>query len=154
MLGQLICIDRRYQRMNCFNIREIQSILKRRFFNDLINTHDHHDLLDKTMIGLRFKTNDMNTVNPNIFLFYNYGLEMSPKFRSLSYNTIEHGSSSSNINPNSIFFTVIDYFSASNIFYLPNQIYLTILSNVTYSANFFVLFKNIYTCAIVDILSI
>jgi len=60
MLGQLICLDRRYQRMNCFNIREVQSLLKRRFFTDLINSNDHHDLLDQTMLGIRFKTNDLN----------------------------------------------------------------------------------------------
>ena len=33
MLMQLVCVDRRYQRMNCFNIRELQGILKRRFFS-------------------------------------------------------------------------------------------------------------------------
>lgn len=154
MLGQLICIDRRYQRMNCFNIREIQSILKRRFFNDLINTHDHHNLLDKTMIGLRFKTNDMNTVNPNIFLFYNYGLETSPKFRSVSYNTIEGNRVSFNINPNSFFFTLVNYFSTSNVFYIINQFYLTVLSNLTYSTNFFALFKNTYTYTIANVLSV
>jgi hypothetical protein len=32
MLCQLVCVDRRYQRMNAFNIRELQGILKRRFF--------------------------------------------------------------------------------------------------------------------------
>ena len=36
MLCQLICADRRYQRMNCFNIRELQGILKRRFFGKKI----------------------------------------------------------------------------------------------------------------------
>ena len=32
MLCQLVCLDRRYQRMNCFNIREVQALLKGRFF--------------------------------------------------------------------------------------------------------------------------
>jgi hypothetical protein len=32
MLCQLVCVDRKYQRMNCFNIRELQGILKRKFF--------------------------------------------------------------------------------------------------------------------------
>jgi heme/copper-type cytochrome/quinol oxidase subunit 1 len=32
MLFQLVCTDRRYARMNCFNIRELQGILKRKFF--------------------------------------------------------------------------------------------------------------------------
>ena len=31
MLCQLVCVDRRYQRMNCFNIREVESLLKRKF---------------------------------------------------------------------------------------------------------------------------
>jgi len=82
MLCQLVCVDRRYQRMNCFNIREIQSILKRKFFTDLINTHEHHTLLDKTAMGLRFKTNNINLINSNIFIFYNYGIEFAPKIRS------------------------------------------------------------------------
>ena len=85
MLCQLVCVDRRYQRMNCFNIREIQSILKRRFYTDLINTHDHHTFLDKTAMGLRFKTNSINNTNSNIFIFYNYGIEFSPKVRSNVY---------------------------------------------------------------------
>ena len=34
-LCQLVCIDRRYQRMNCFNIRELQSLLRNRFFDEL-----------------------------------------------------------------------------------------------------------------------
>ena len=41
MLCQLVCTDRRYAAMNCFNIRELQGILKRKFFTDIINTHDH-----------------------------------------------------------------------------------------------------------------
>jgi hypothetical protein len=34
-LCQLVCIDRRYQRMNCFNVRELQSLLRNRFFEEL-----------------------------------------------------------------------------------------------------------------------
>lgn len=34
-LCQLVCIDRRYQRMNCFNVRELQSLLRNRFFQEL-----------------------------------------------------------------------------------------------------------------------
>jgi len=74
MLGQLICLDRRYQRMNCFNIREAQSLLKKRFFVDLITSNDHHTLLDKTMLGLRFKTLDLNSIHPNGKLISNFGL--------------------------------------------------------------------------------
>lgn len=86
MLAQLVCIDRRYQRMNCFNIREIQSILKKRFFNDLINNKDFHDLTNYTMMGLRFKTNNLNTINTNSFLFYNYGIDLTMKSKSVDFS--------------------------------------------------------------------
>jgi heme/copper-type cytochrome/quinol oxidase subunit 1 len=83
MLGQLVCIDRRYQRMNCFNIREVQSLLKRKFFTDLINSHDHNQLLNNTMIGLKFKTNDFNVISPNTFLLFNFGTEINMKNRNV-----------------------------------------------------------------------
>jgi len=82
MLAQLVCIDRRYQRMNCFNIRELQSMLKKRFFTDLVNSNDHHTLLNNSMIGLRYKTNSSNLVNSDITNFYNLGTTNSPKTRN------------------------------------------------------------------------
>lgn len=33
MLSQLVCLDRRYSRMNCFNIREVESLLKTKIFS-------------------------------------------------------------------------------------------------------------------------
>jgi len=85
MLCQLVCVDKRYQRMNCFNIREIQSILKKKFFPDLINSHDHHLFLNKTALGLRFKTQSVNSINSNIQTFYNYGIENTSKIKSSNY---------------------------------------------------------------------
>jgi hypothetical protein len=76
MLCQLVCLDRRYQRMNCFNIREVESLLKGRFFPDLVNSQDHHVLLNNSMIGLRFKTNNLDSINHNILLFNQYGLSV------------------------------------------------------------------------------
>merc|ERR1712078_13572 len=77
MLFQLVCTDRRYARMNCFNIRELQGILKRKFFVDLLDSHDYRILLKESMINLRYK------LNPNINLdfdtsgFYNFGLHLN-----------------------------------------------------------------------------
>ena len=82
MLCQLVCVDRRYQRMNCFNIRELQGILKRRFFNDLVNSNEHHTLLNDTMIGVRFKLNNTQNIEPDIFTFYNFGTTDVSKFKS------------------------------------------------------------------------
>jgi heme/copper-type cytochrome/quinol oxidase subunit 1 len=82
MLCQLVCVDRRYQRMNCFNIRELQGILKRRFFNDLVNSNDHHTLLNDSMIGVRFKLNNTHNIEPDIFTFYNFGTTDVTKFKA------------------------------------------------------------------------
>jgi hypothetical protein len=83
MLCQLVCVDRRYQRMNCFNIRELQGILKRKFFPDLINLNDHRNLMDSSMIGLRFKYNNNDMVRPEQSLFYNFGTTSVDKQKSL-----------------------------------------------------------------------
>jgi hypothetical protein len=98
--------------MNCFNIREIESILKRKFFTDLINTHDHKTLLDKTAMGLRFKTNNINSINSNIFNFYNYGLEFSPKIRSFHESFSDKNYSFfSFLSINSYFFFLVNFFT-------------------------------------------
>lgn len=88
MLCQLVCVDRRYQRMNCFNIRELQGILKRRFFNDLVNSNDHRDLLNNSMIGLRFKLNNSNSIEPDIFSFYNIGTTDISKVKTASLSSL------------------------------------------------------------------
>lgn len=119
MLCQLVCLDRRYQRMNCFNIREVQALLKGRFFNDLVNSNDHHEFLNKTIIGLRFKTNDLNSINPNMLLFYKYGV-YNNNTRSQSYiNSIYTDNSYSFFSSNSLFSNVCSHFNS------------TILSNIS-----------------------
>jgi hypothetical protein len=68
--------------MNCFNIRELQGILKRKFFTDLVNSSEHKYLLDSSVIGLRFKNNLEDFIRPDQSLFYNYGLTTNPKSKS------------------------------------------------------------------------
>ena len=144
MLCQLVCVDRRYQRMNCFNIREIQSILKRKFFTDLINSHEHHTLLDKTAMGLRFKTNNINSINSNIFIFYNYGIEFTPKIRSSYFNTtISNTTDTLFFNNNSIFSSLISKFINFNFFYFFNNFYLSFFSFFSFSSSLNVTFKNL-----------
>jgi len=64
--------------MNCFNIRELQGILKRKFFPDLININDHK-FLDSSIIGLRYKQNSSDSIRPDQSLFYNIGITNIPK---------------------------------------------------------------------------
>jgi len=85
MLCQLVCTDRRYQRMNCFNIRELQSILKRKFFTDLFNSHDHKTLLGKSMIGLRYTLNNNININSDVLSFYQFGIYNESQNKSLFF---------------------------------------------------------------------
>jgi len=88
MLCQLVCVDRRYQRMNAFNIRELQGILKRRFFNDLVNTTDHRQFLSQTLIGIRFKSNSNLSINPDTSIIYNFGTTLSTKSKTTTFRNI------------------------------------------------------------------
>lgn len=153
MLCQLVCIDRRYQRMNCFNIREIQSILKRKFFVDLINTHDHHTILNKTAMGLRFKTNNINSMNSNMFIFYNYGIEFSPKIRSSQFSINSVYNSQDNFsffNLNSFFFKSINFFNNFNLFNTLNVFSLWLLNsnNFNLTSVFILPFSQIITALV------
>jgi len=93
MLMQLVCVDRRYQRMNCFNIRELQGILKRRFFTDMVNSSDHRDLTSSSMIGARFKGNNNFNLDPDVLSFYRVGTTLSPKSRLADMHSYYEGTS-------------------------------------------------------------
>ena len=105
MLMQLVCVDRRYQRMNCFNIRELQGVLKRKFFTDLINTNDHRDFLNQSIIGLRFKTNNQLSTSPDLESFFNFGTTNSVKSKSTGFSNTygnAYGSALTNFHLNSL----------------------------------------------------
>jgi hypothetical protein len=57
-------------------------MLKRRFFVDLVNSNDHRELLNNSMIGLRYKTNSNNLIDADITNFYNFGTTFSDKIKS------------------------------------------------------------------------
>ena len=86
MLMQLVCVDRVYKRMNCFNIRELQGILKRKFFTDLVNSADHRDILSSSMIGFRFKNNNNLNLDHDTLAFFKLGTTNSAKSRLSSYS--------------------------------------------------------------------
>ena len=86
MLCQLVCLDRRYQRMNCFNIREIQTLLKARFYADLLNENSRHLFLSRTTSNLKFKLQDLNFLNLNSLLLNRYGVSIGLDNRTQGYN--------------------------------------------------------------------
>lgn len=154
MLCQLVCVDRRYQRMNCFNIRELQGVLKRKFFTDLINTNDHRDFLNQSMIGLRFKTNNQLSITPDTESFFNFGTTNTTKTKSLNFHNFYLNSTNlieSKFNvfsPSYIFSSIqlalvnlvcilfsLNIHSFASIFYVPKHIHTLISTNFLFSDN-------------------
>jgi hypothetical protein len=105
MLGQLVCIDRRYQRMNCFNVREVQSLLKRKFFHDLVVSTDYHTLLNNTIINLRYKTNNLSAIDSNSFLLNQNGISYQLSSRFMNFQTFEYTTTTRQ----TFFLTLLDY---------------------------------------------
>ena len=131
MLCQLVCVDRRYQRMNCFNIRELQGILKRRFFTDMVNTSDHRQILESSMIGLRFKTNNELSLDSDTLSFHNYGTTNSNKQRSVMLSNLylyqsDNGTVGGNSN--------LTYFSLESLVQVVSS-YLALAYSMIQSAN-------------------
>jgi hypothetical protein len=88
MLLQLVCTDRRYARMNCFNIKELQGILKRKFFVDLLDSHDYKSLLKESMIGLRYKLNPDINLDFDTYGFYNFGIHTNNINKPLCFSNL------------------------------------------------------------------
>ena len=90
MLAQLICMDRRYQRMNCFNIREIQTLLRARFYADLIGENSANIFLPQTALGLRFKLNEPSFINLNYLILNRYGILNNMTGRFQNYKVMDN----------------------------------------------------------------
>ncbi len=147
MLMQLVCVDRRYQRMNCFNIRELQGVLKRKFFTDLVNTNDHRDFLNQSMIGLRFKTNNQLSITPDVESFFNLGTTNNTKAKSLNFtNSYEYATTLFQSNPLNLSFN----FLHSNVLTNTLQSLLSNLLSLITSINIHSFFTYTYSLGIVS----
>jgi hypothetical protein len=140
MLCQLVCVDRRYQRMNCFNIRELQGILKRKFFTDLVNTSDSHMATEATLINMRHKNNMSNILLYDQSLFYNFDLTNTSKFKNFTF-TPGQLYTYSNLNTSSLFTKVTNFFPSIN---LTN--YFKILPNVLKDLTSFITIPSFISC--------
>ena len=74
MLVQLVCLDRRYQRMNCYNIREIQTLLKSQYSPNSNDAGNVHLLLNETVLGLRYKLMSLTSVDSAMLNYYRNSL--------------------------------------------------------------------------------
>jgi hypothetical protein len=83
MLVQLVCLDRRYQRMNCYNIREIQTILKSKYSPATSDSADVHFNLNDTAVGLRYQIGGLDFIGPAIFTFYKNSIFNNSQYRAV-----------------------------------------------------------------------
>lgn len=115
MLGQLVCIDRRYQRMNCFNVREVQALLKRKFFHDLVISSDYHTLLNNAILNVRYKTSNISILDSNSHLLNKAGINYTPSTRFMDF-TNPNLNSFINYIPytNTITTYILDFFTKVN----------------------------------------
>jgi len=77
MLVQLVCLDRRYQRMNCYNIREIQTLLKSQYSPNSKDEGTVNLLLSETVLGLRYKLMSLTSVDSTMLNYYRHSLNSS-----------------------------------------------------------------------------
>lgn len=88
MLCQLVCIDKRYHKINCFNISEAQSLLKKKFFNDLVISNDFKKDSIINSSKIKYNLNDINIYNNKFFLENNFLSENPSNFTM--YNTLNY----------------------------------------------------------------
>jgi hypothetical protein len=97
-------------------------------------------------MGLRFKTNNINAVSPNLFLVYNYGLEISHKNRLASYNVSEsYGYLTFPLN--SIFFKNVNFLSANSLLGALSNFYLNFFTSIYFVNNSFSFLSAVLTNA-------
>lgn len=71
--------------MNCFNIREIQTLLRSRYHPDRWDINEHHTLLHETALGLRLKLLNLSCISPNMLLSHEYGITATSLTRTQLY---------------------------------------------------------------------
>lgn len=83
MLVQLVCLDRRYQRMNCYNMREIQTILKSKYTPNTIEQSDVRFNLEDTTIGLRYQLGGLDFIDTYLFTYYKNAIVNSARYKAV-----------------------------------------------------------------------
>jgi hypothetical protein len=74
--------------MNCFNIREVQTLLRSKYHPSFLDVLEHHQLLEHTVIGLRFKLFGLDAINSNMSLVFEHSISKTPTERNSLYNHV------------------------------------------------------------------
>ena len=121
VLAQLVCVDRRYQRMNCFNTKELQSLVRKRFFFEVLDSNQFNENLNVLAYATKFKNNEwfLNQSPSSFYSFYNlYLLSLKNTTLIKNLNISNDTEKCIEIKPNTAYFQ--DIFS----------VYVNMISNV------------------------
>ena len=118
MLVQLVCLDRRYQRMNCYNIREIQTLLKSKYSPNTVENADVRFSLNDTAIGLRYNLGGIDFLDSGILSFYKNAITTDSRYRAahelLNKPIVEFQSVKLFMEKSSIMFHTLSSFSSTS----------------------------------------
>jgi hypothetical protein len=110
----------------------------------MVNSHDHRDLLDTSMIGLRYKTNSQINLDPDMLSFYNFGTHSSNINKTIFFENANASSNFSSISLYNYFFLdLLNGFNSTQIkftfFNIFNNLYSTFVDyiNIVYALNLF-----------------
>lgn len=132
VLCQLVCVDRRYQRMNCFNVKELQSVVRKRFFFELFDNNVYNENLNNTLVSLKKKINNLNSLN-----------------KGQTYNIESYFSKNNNFLVNFFLNFNINFLIKFNFMYLYLNLYTIILfyilliKNIIFNLMYFVYYFNV-----------
>jgi hypothetical protein len=112
VLCQLVCVDRRYQRMNCFNVRELQSLVRKRFFFELLDPSKATLRLNESVVVSKYLMNS-NFINKNPTNFFNFFNVYKNSTKSIKVNNNFMGIDQST---KQTYSNIIDYSTLFNVF--------------------------------------
>jgi hypothetical protein len=70
--------------MNCYNIREIQTILKSKYTPNTVDSSDVRFSLNDTTLGLRYQMGELEFLNNSVLGFYQHTLVSNSPYNSIS----------------------------------------------------------------------
>lgn len=84
MLCHTICVDRRYQNLNLFNVREIQTMLNAKYLEQTTFRQDFRDSILKSGLGLRYIENFETSFESGFHILKSYGVTSTNKSKVFS----------------------------------------------------------------------
>ncbi len=118
--------------MNCFNVKELQSVVRKRFFFELFDNNVYNENLNNTLISLKKKLNNLNSINKN----QTYNVESYfNKNNNFFLNFFL------NFNLNFLFKISFKYIYVS--FYNLTVCYFLLIKNISLNIFFFIYYLNI-----------